>query len=70
MPPQPLNSKAFNRWGVKLYEADKPNAKWDGRSLSGEVVPTGTYYYVAEFIINPAQGGKKQEAKGYFTLMR
>ncbi len=60
----------FNRWGVKLYEADKPNAKWDGRSLSGEVVPTGTYYYVAEFIINPAQGGKKQEAKGYFTLMR
>ncbi len=60
----------FNRWGVKLYEADKPNAKWDGRSLSGEPVPTGTYYYVAEFIINPAQGGKKQEAKGYFTLMR
>ncbi len=60
----------FNRWGVKLYEADKPNAKWDGRSLSGEPVPTGTYYYVAEFIINPTQGGKKQEAKGYFTLMR
>jgi gliding motility-associated-like protein len=56
----------FDRWGIKLFEITKLNAGWDGRTISGEPVPTGTYYYVTEFYIN----NKKQELKGYFTLLR
>jgi gliding motility-associated-like protein len=56
----------FDRWGIKLFETTKLNAGWDGRTISGEPVPTGTYYYVAEFYIN----NKKQELKGYLTLLR
>jgi gliding motility-associated-like protein len=56
----------FNRWGIKLFETTKFNAGWDGRTASGEPVPTGTYYYVTEFYIN----NKKQELKGYLTLLR
>ncbi|MEW6773614.1 MAG: gliding motility-associated C-terminal domain-containing protein [Bacteroidota bacterium] len=55
-----------DRWGVKIYEANKPNARWDGRTISGEPVPTGTYYYTAEFKIN----NKKEKLKGYITLMK
>jgi gliding motility-associated-like protein len=56
----------YNRWGIKLFETTKLNAGWDGRTISGEPVPTGTYYYVAEFYLN----NKKQELKGYLTLLR
>jgi len=56
----------FDRWGIKLFETNKFNAGWDGRTISGEPVPTGTYYYVAEFYMN----NKKQELKGYLTLLR
>ncbi|MEW6773613.1 MAG: gliding motility-associated C-terminal domain-containing protein [Bacteroidota bacterium] len=55
-----------DRWGVKIYEANKPNARWDGRTISGEPVPTGTYYYTVEFKIN----NKKEKLKGYITLMK
>lgn len=56
----------YDRWGVKLYESVHREAGWNGRTMSGEPVPTGTYYYVIEFSMN----GKKQELKGYMTLLR
>lgn len=56
----------YDRWGVKMFESDKPNAAWDGRTISGETVPTGTYFYTAEFLLN----NKKEKLKGYITLMR
>lgn len=56
----------YDRWGVKMYESMQRDAGWDGRTTSGEAVPAGTYYYVIEFSMN----GKKQELKGYITLLR
>ncbi|GAB4449637.1 MAG: hypothetical protein OHK0036_06910 [Bacteroidia bacterium] len=56
----------LDRWGVKMFVSDQSNARWDGRTISGEPVPTGTYYYTAEFKIN----NKKEKLKGYITLMK
>lgn len=55
-----------DRWGVKLFESVQWNKGWDGRNISGEQVPTGTYYYVIEYSVN----GKKIKNKGYITLLR
>lgn len=57
----------YNRWGQKLYEWNSVTGGWDGRTLSGEVVPDGTYF----FIIN-AKGtdGKEYFEKGTVTLIR
>ncbi|WPV01114.1 gliding motility-associated C-terminal domain-containing protein [Mucilaginibacter sp. cycad4] len=35
----------FNRWGAKVFSSMGYSQQWDGR-LSGNPVPTGTYYYV------------------------
>jgi gliding motility-associated-like protein len=40
-----LKGEIYNRWGMKLYEWDKPNASWDGRTTTGMIVPEGTYFY-------------------------
>ncbi len=41
-----FNGTIYNRWGQKVYEWALPLAGWDGRSLSGNELPSGTYYYV------------------------
>ena|GEM_PF-2113998 len=41
-----FNGTIYNRWGQKVYEWALPLAGWDGRSLSGNELPAGTYYYV------------------------
>lgn len=56
----------YDRWGVKLFDTNKMNSRWDGYTPAGEQVSTGTYYYVAEFKIS----NKKQKVKGYFSLLR
>jgi len=37
--------KIFNRYGLKVYEAQNYLAEWHGQSDKG-TLPTGTYYYV------------------------
>lgn len=56
----------YDRWGIKLFASDTWHAHWDGRTMAGEPVPTGTYYYIVEYTI----AGKKQKAKGYISLLR
>ncbi|WP_294215675.1 T9SS type B sorting domain-containing protein [uncultured Chryseobacterium sp.] len=42
---QSLIFSIFDRYGVKIFQADKSNGyKWDGTS-GGKKVPTGTYWY-------------------------
>jgi gliding motility-associated-like protein len=50
----------YNRWGVKLKEFssyDNSSVIWKGESPNGNVVPSGTYFYVIE--IGSGQGFKK-----------
>jgi gliding motility-associated-like protein len=55
----------FNRWGLKVWEIkeyDNAARCWHGEGLTGEPLPDGTYYYVAE------ANGKSYN--GYVELIR
>ncbi|GIV26301.1 MAG: hypothetical protein KatS3mg027_0115 [Bacteroidia bacterium] len=63
----------YDRWGLKVYESDKWDFKWDGkhcRNVKLEVLEeectTGTYYYIIRYDWNE----KEREWKGYLTLLR
>jgi gliding motility-associated-like protein len=62
-----VKGEIFNRWGQKMFAWDNVNGKWDGRTLSGNEVPDGTYFYVIE-----AKGvdGKEYFEKGTLSLIR
>lgn len=57
----------FNRWGQILYQWDGLSDFWDGRTVTGEQAPDGTYYYAFEFTdIN----GENFTRTGHFLLVR
>lgn len=62
-----VKGEIFNRWGQKMFAWDNVNGKWDGRTLSGNEVPDGTYFYIIE-----AKGvdGKEYFEKGTLSLIR
>jgi gliding motility-associated-like protein len=41
--------KVYNRWGEKLWEANKPALNWDGR-IKDQIVPEGVYIYMVNWI--------------------
>ena len=51
----------FNRWGLKVFETEGSQLKWDGRS-NGNPLTEGTYFYVLE--------GKEFRRSGGVTLLR
>ena len=52
----------FNRWGIKVFETNKSNVFWDGRTTSGNESVDGTYYYIIET--------KSNIFKGFIQLLR
>jgi gliding motility-associated-like protein len=62
-----MHLEIYNRYGVKLYENNGTGIQWDGRTLSGEPVPEGTYFYILE-ITDVLNNTVKKE--GYITLLR
>lgn len=62
-----MHLEIFNRYGVKIYENDGTGVQWDGRTLSGEPVPTGTYFYSLEItdVFNNIS-----KFNGHITLLR
>ena len=62
-----IHAQLFNRWGLKLYEWNDINGGWDGKTSSGDSVPSGTYFYIIK-----AKGydGKEYDLKGSFSLFR
>ena len=73
------NMKIFNRWGVLVWETDGYGGSngrenvfegySDGRATirSGELLPTGTYYYILTF---PAENPGKSSYTGYLYINR
>jgi gliding motility-associated-like protein len=64
-----LSCEIYDRWGLKIYNWDKKNDGWDGRSLSGSKATEGTYFFILK--IKPLGDGKAPFIKsGYLTLLR
>jgi len=62
-----VNCDIYNRWGQLMYSWDNVKGYWDGRTLSGNIVPDGTYFYIVK-----AEGvdGTEYFKKGGFSLIR
>ncbi|MGQ0827252.1 MAG: gliding motility-associated C-terminal domain-containing protein, partial [Bacteroidota bacterium] len=59
----------YNRWGLKLWETNSGDIRWDGRTAAGETVPDGTYYYLLKAVLKTSSPeGKKYESKGFIDL--
>ncbi len=43
-----VSLKIFTRAGVLVFSIEAKRCRWDGRSLSGQEMTNGVYYYTAE----------------------
>ena len=44
--PTNARTQIFNRWGVSIFETNKSDVFWDGRTSSGNESVDGTYFYI------------------------
>ena len=56
----------FNRWGVAVFQTDKPNEYWNGEA-GGTESPEGVYYYTFNYRLIQ---GKEEFTSGYVQLLR
>jgi len=66
-----IELKMFNRWGQLVFQTADPALNWDGTNLSGEALPSGTYYYVAQVYERRLNGVVPSAGKisGYVELI-
>ena len=57
----------YDRWGLKVWEAQAASIKWDGRTTAGLECTDGTYFYILKAI---SQTGKDYSTKGFINLLR
>lgn len=43
-----IRTSIYNRWGNLIFETNKQNPHWNGRTTSGQSCVDGTYYYIIE----------------------
>ncbi len=49
--------KIFNRYGMVIFEQDNYVNQWKGQDYRGNLLPSGTYYYVVNFATSEAKTG-------------
>lgn len=59
----------FDRWGAKMWETTADEIRWDGRSMAGQLLTDGTYYYSLEFVFIRSSGEEVKNLTGYVTLL-
>ncbi|HEX8270693.1 MAG TPA: gliding motility-associated C-terminal domain-containing protein [Flavobacterium sp.] len=57
------NLKILNRYGMVVWEKDDYSAEWNGQDKNGNLLPTATYFYVANL-------GSGEAKTGWVYLMR
>jgi gliding motility-associated-like protein len=62
-----FNLEIYNRWGVKVWETNLPEVRWDGRTFAGVMVPEATYFYRLKAV---GLSGKDYSTSGTVTLFR
>jgi len=55
----------YSRAGIKVYQTESPQIRWDGRSLSGVEMQPGVYYYTIEEV-----GGQGESRNGFVHILR
>jgi gliding motility-associated-like protein len=62
---------AFNRWGTKVFETADANLKWNGKSTSGQDLPSGQYFYQASVQFQSVERDRVPlQYKGWVQLVR
>jgi gliding motility-associated-like protein len=56
--------QVYNRWGQMVFEAAPYRNEWDGRSMDGNELPEGTYFFSFDF------GQGKGPVTGYILVKR
>ena len=46
-----LNLEIYSRWGRLVWKSTDLIIHWDGRSIEGTNLPSGTYYYILEYSV-------------------
>jgi gliding motility-associated-like protein len=46
-----ISIEIYNRYGVKIYESSGDTLNWDGKTNNGLDLSSGTYFYVAQVVI-------------------
>ncbi|MBP6459027.1 MAG: gliding motility-associated C-terminal domain-containing protein [Crocinitomicaceae bacterium] len=55
----------YNRWGSEVFVSQKGyKDDWDGKSKSGDYLPTGTYYYIID------KGNGEDVQTGYIEIIK
>jgi len=66
-PGSPYLLRIYNRWGEKIFEADRPSKQWDGNIKGSTQAPQDVYVYYVKYV-----GCDEVERwfRGTFTLLR
>lgn len=62
-----VEGEIFNRWGQKMFSWDNIKGGWDGRTLSGNEAPDGTYFFLISAL---GEDGTEYFEKGSVSLIR
>lgn len=62
-----LDVQVFNRWGQEVARLQRSNQAWDGRTMAGEELSSGTYFYTLQAL---GHDGRVYEQNGTVTLVR
>jgi gliding motility-associated-like protein len=65
-PGSPYLFRIYNRWGEKLFEADKPSIQWDG-NIKGNMASQDVYVYYVRYV---GCDEIERSFRGTFTLIR
>lgn len=62
-----LDLQVFNRWGQEVARLERVNQVWDGRTMAGEEMAAGTYFYTVQAV---GKDGRMLAQTGTLTLLR
>jgi len=62
-----LEIHIYDRWGIELFYKANEKIFWDGHNMSGQEVPSGTYYYT---VVATQLNGETTPFKGFIQLER
>ena len=65
-----IELKIYNRWGTLLFETDKPEIKWNGKTSQADLpISDGTYFYVCNVVFIRFAGDEEKLLKGFFQVI-